>query len=203
MTADELKNKVVEAFDSKSLLKSLVLDASSFRELPRLFENAHLAMRITLNDQSAMAVASSITAKLKRDLQQLGIELEYVITTQWKLTQYFHGSLQRRDDGSWMLSDTFDLELQSGYAKRLVTVRIGQDGKRALHQYLSTVPAPDQPAVIHQLVETWLNQQLESIGLEHWDPILYPTRTIRAQDIAGLIQLCKGLQSQELQPQLD
>ena len=88
MTPNELKNKVVEAFDSADVLTSLEVDASSFCELPRLFESSHLSMRIMLNDQAAMAVASSSAAKLKSDLQQVGVELEYSIITQWKVLRF-------------------------------------------------------------------------------------------------------------------
>jgi hypothetical protein len=198
MSPDELRNKVVEAFDSVSLLKSLELDASSFRELPRLFESSHLSMRITLNDQAAMAVASSIAANLKRCLQQSGIELEYSITSQWKISRFSPAVLQGRE-GSGMPSERFDLDLQSGSVKRLVSIRVCPEAIREIRRYLSDVSPADQPSAIFQLLETWLRQQLESNGLEHWDPVLYPARIVQAQDIVELIPIHK---QSVLQPQL-
>lgn len=202
MTPNELKNKVVEEFDSANLLKSLELDASSFRELPRLFESSHLSMRIMLNNQAAMAIASSIAAKLKSDLQQLGVELEYTIVTQWKILRLSPDILQLCEDGSWMPSEAFDLELQSGNVKRLVAIRVSKGAKCEIRQHLSNVPISDQPRAIHKLLETWVSKQLECSGIGHWDPVLYPTRTIQAQDIAGITQARPGREQRELEPQL-
>jgi hypothetical protein len=202
MTPNELKNKVVEAFDSANVLTSLEVDASSFRELPRLFESSHLSMRIMLNDQAAMAVAGSIAAKLKSDLQQAGVELEYSIITQWKVLRFSPKLLQRCEDGSWMPSECFDLELQSGNIKWLVAIRIAADARYEIRQHLSKVPITDQPNVIHQLLETWVSTQVEGSGLRHWDPILYPTRTVQAQDIGGIMQPRRGREQRELEPQL-
>ncbi|MGB8888462.1 MAG: hypothetical protein WCC87_17165 [Candidatus Korobacteraceae bacterium] len=198
MTPNELKNKVVEAFDSAKLLTSLEVDASSFHELPRLFESSHLCMRIMLNDQAAMAVASNIAAKLKSDLQQMGIELEYSIITQWKVLHFFPELLQRCEDGSWMPSESFDLELQSGNVKRLVAVRVSRDAKYEIRQRLNKVPIPDQPDAIRQLLETWVSNQAQCDGFGYWDPILYPTRTIQARDMA---RITLARPRQELEPQ--
>jgi hypothetical protein len=202
MTPNELKNKVVEAFDSADVLTSLEVDASSFCELPRLFESSHLSMRIMLNDQAAMAVASSSAAKLKSDLQQVGVELEYSIITQWKVLRFSPNVLQCCEDGSWMPSESFDLELQSGNVKRLVAIHIATDAKYEIRQRLSNVPVADHPNAIHRLLETWVSSQAGCGGLRHWNPILYPTRTIQAQDIAGIPPARPGRQQRELEPQL-
>jgi hypothetical protein len=200
MTPDKLKNQVVEVFDTASLLNCLELDTSYFRELPRLFETAHLFMRITLNNQSAIASASTIAAKLKRELQQRGIELEYAIVAQWKVAKIDPSAVQCCDDGNWMLAGAFDVELQSGCAKRTVAIRVTQDAKREIRRYLRQAPASDHPNVIQHLLNTWLNQQLECGGTDHWDPVLYPVRSLRAQDVAALSW--RDCRQPELQPQL-
>ena len=85
MTPDALKKKVFEEFDSAGVLDSLDANKSSFVELLRLFEVTHLSMRIVLTEQAAMAVASEIASKIKRDLQQQGVELDYAIAARWKV----------------------------------------------------------------------------------------------------------------------
>ena len=187
MTPDVLKEKVIEEFDSASLLKCLELDASLFREIPRLFEVGHLSMRVVLNDQSALAAASNIAAKLKRDLQLRGVELDYVIAVRWVVASFSEDWLQYGKSGNSIPPESFQVELQSGEARRLASVYISPEANRALLRYLRYVPYPDQPNALAGLLETCINRQLAGTGLEHWDPVLYPTRTVQDQEIVDAI----------------
>ncbi len=198
MTPDELRKKVLEEFDSAGLLQFVELGASSFRELSQFFEVSHLAMRLALNDVAAVGTASRIAAKLKRDLQQQGIELEYGIAAQWKVSGFSTDALEPCEDGSWMPAESFCVELQSGSAKRLAGVRMSNDTEEQIRQYLCQIPISDQQKAIYALLEACLNRQLASTGLGHWDPVLYPNRTIGAEEVAQSIQSGTDSKDQEL-----
>jgi hypothetical protein len=186
ITPDALRQRVLEELDSANLLPCLELEASVFCELPPLFEVSHLSMRLTLNDVAAVAMTSSIAAKLKRDLQQHGIELEYSIAAQWKVLAFYPDTLQRCRRGGWMPAENFQVQVESGTARRSVGIRVSPDGEERIRQYLSQIPMPDQERVLYQLLEACLNQQLATSGIARWDPVLHPNRTIGAQDVAKI-----------------
>jgi|SRR5271165_4598373 len=141
MSPDELKKRVTEDFEGIGLLKCLDVETSAFRELPRLFEVAHLSMRLVLDDMAAVAAASSIAGRTKRDLERQGVELEYEIRVQWKVVSVFSDALERCQECGEIPSEHFHAELESGSAKRCVSIRVSNGAKTCIHQYLGHVTA--------------------------------------------------------------
>lgn len=200
-TPDALKKKIAEAFDAAGLLPYLELGSSSFRELPRLFEASHVAMRLNLNDVSAVAAASGIAAKLKRDLEQQGVELDYAIVSRWTISRFCSAALKRTRAGEQVLAEAFSVELQSGSARRFATVYLSPEALEEIRYYLNRIPIEEQENATHQLLTACLNRQLVSVELGRWDPVLYPNRTISADEIQEVVRHSSAVSTGELQPQ--
>ncbi len=191
MTPDALKKRVLQEFDSASVLESVELNESLFVELPRLFEVSHLSMQIVLNDQTVMATVSQIAAKLKRDLHQQGVELEYTLAAQWKVLCFSSDTLECVQDGRWMPRESFHVELQSGRATRLVMVRLSLEAMQEILRYLTGIPIHVQQGDIYKILEACLHRQLAATEPGHWDPVLYPSRTIQKGDIVAFLLGCE------------
>jgi hypothetical protein len=202
ITPGALKQKVIEEFEAASLLNVLQLESSLFRDLPHFFEVSHLSMRLVLNDVAAMATAGILAAKLKRDLQEQGVELEYTIAARWKVSKFPPDILECGSSGEWMPSENFHVEVESGSVKRLAAVCVSPEAAKEIRRCVSHVPIQEQQSAIHKLLEACLNRQLVSSELGRWDPILYPNRTIAAEEIAQVAQSCVDVDVLELQSQL-
>jgi hypothetical protein len=201
-TPDAVKKKIADAFDAAGLLQYLELGSSSFRELPRLFEASHFAVRLSLNDLSAVSAASGIAAKLKRDLERQGIELDYAINPMWTVSKFSSTALQRGRAGEWLPAESFSVELQSGSARRLVTVCLSPEAAEEVRGYLERIAIAEQESAVYRMLTACLNRQLASIELGRWDPVLYPNRTISAEEILEVVRHCPAASESELQPQL-
>lgn len=188
MTPDVLKQRVVEEFNSIGLLKSLDVETSAFRELPRLFEVSHLSMRLVLDDVGAVTAASSIAAEIKRELERQGVELEYEIRAQWKVVRILSDALDHCGLPGSMPSEEFKVEVASGSARRYVTVYVSAGARTCILQYLSNVAAAHWQRAMYELLESCINQKLSSREDQYWDPILYPSRNIEGEDVARTIE---------------
>jgi len=188
MTPHALRKKVVEEFDSLGLLKCLDLETSAFSELPRCFEAPPVLMRLVLNDVAAVAEASSIAAKMKRDLERQGVQFQYEIRAQWKVASFGPGALERCGDAGWMPSEHFQVEMQSGSARRCVAIHVSAEAIICILQYLAHVPPGYRQSAIYRLLETCINQKLSARAEEYWDPVLYQSRNIERQDVARIVE---------------
>jgi len=200
MTPEALKKRVIEELDSIGLLKCLDVETSAFSELPRFFEASHLSMLLVLDDVAAVAVAGSIVAEIKRDLERQGVELEYEIRAQWKVGSLYSDTLERCEDAGWMPSEHFDVEVESGSAKRSVVIHVSVGARTCMRNYLVHVPPGHRQSAIYKLLQTCLNQKLSSRGKEYWDPVLYPTRNIEVHDVARIVESRVDSTERELVP---
>jgi hypothetical protein len=200
MTPDILKKRVMEEFNSIGLLPCLKVETSVFGELPRFFEVSHLSMRLVLDDVAAVAPASSIAAKIKRDLQRQGVELEYEIRAQWKVVSLFSDILGSCEDVGWPPSEYLRADIESGSARRWVAIHVSSEARTCIRQYLEHVPPDHRQRAIYKLLETCLNQKLSSRGEEYWNPILYPSRNIEEQDVARIVESRVDSREPELVP---
>jgi len=200
MTADALKKRVMEEFDSLGLLTSLNVETSAFSELPRFFESSRLSMRLVLDDVGSLAEAGLVAANIKRELEPQGVELEYEIRVQWKVAGLYSDALEHGADADCMPSELFYAELESGMAKRSVAIHVSAEAKTSIRQYLGHIAPAHQQSAIYKLLETCLNQKLSSLGDECWNPILYPSWNIEVQDIAPILECRVDSREQELVP---
>jgi len=187
MTPDALKKKVVDECNSIGLLNCLDVETSAFSELPRFFETSHLSMWLVLNDVAAVAAVSTIAAKIKRDLQRQGVEVEYEIRAQWKVASLYSDALKRCGDAGAMPSEHLHVEVESGSAKRSVAVHVSAEARACIRKYLAQIPVGERQSAIEKLLATCLNQKLSGCGEEYWDPVLYPSRYIELQDVARIV----------------
>jgi hypothetical protein len=200
MTPDILKKRVIEEFNSIGLLKCLDIETSVFGELPRLFEVSHLSMRLVIDDLAGVAAANSIAAELKRELEREGVELEYEIRAQWKVVGLYSDALRRSGDADWISSEDFHAEVESGSARRYVTIHVSTGARTHIRQYLGHVPPGYRQSAIHKLLETCINQKLSSRGEEYWNPVLYPSRNIEERDVARIVESRVDSRERELIP---
>ena len=188
MSPEALKKKVMKEFKSGGLLKSLDVETSAFKELAPLFEVRHLSMRLVLDDVGAVAAASSIAAEIRRDLEREGIDLEYEICPQWKVVNVSSVAPERRDDADSMPFEQFQAEVQSGNARRSVTIHVSAEAKPRILQFLAHVPRGYRQTAIYRLLETCINHKLSSRAEEYWDPVLYQSRAIEWRDVARIVE---------------
>ncbi len=188
MTQNALKERIVKEFESAGLIKCLELEESGFRELPGFFEVSHLAICLTLNDVAALAGAGSIAAKLKSDLHQEGIELDYAIRVQWAVSGFSPDCLQCDERDGLMPAEYFHVEVQSGSVQLLTAIRVSEDARKLIRRHLADLPVHEQRSEIYDLLETYLNEQLANTGIGHWDPVLYSNRTVEAEGLAQIMQ---------------
>jgi hypothetical protein len=188
MTPEALKNRVVEEFESSGLLKSLDVETSAFDELPRFFQGIHLSMRLVLDDVGAVAMASSIAAEIKRDLERQGIELEYEIRTQWKVVNLDYDKAERCEDTGTIPSEGLPVEVESSSVRRHVAVHVSTGARTYILHYFAHVPPSYRQSAINKLLETCINQKLATCAEEYWDPVLYPSRNIELQDVIRLVE---------------
>jgi len=188
MSPEALKKRVMEEFKSSGLLKSLDVETSAFHELPRLLKVRHLSMRLVLDDVGALAAASSIAAEIKRDLEHEGIDLEYEIRPQWKVVSVCSVAPERHEDADSMPFEQFQAEVQSGRARRSVTIHVSAEAKTHILQFLRHVARAYRQNAIYRLLETCINQKLSSRAEEYWDPVLYHSRNIEWRDVARIVE---------------
>ena len=199
MTPDALKKRVTEEFNDMGLLKCLDVETSVFGELPRLFEVSHLSMRLVLDNMAAVAAASSIAAQIKRDLERQGVELEYGIRVRWKVVNVYSEAQERCGDYDDMPSETFHAEVESGSAKRDMSIHVSTGARAYIRQYLDQVPPEHRQDTIHTLLKICLNHKLSGRG-EYWDPILYASCNVEVQDVAQVVESGVDLEERELIP---
>jgi len=198
MKPDDLKQRVLEEFSSIGLLKSLDIESSAFKELPRLFEASHIGMRLVLANVAAVAAASSIAAKMKRDVEREGVELEYEIRPQWKVVGVGVDTQEACDQAGCLVSGRFQVEVQSGSTRRCMLVQVSAGARACILRYLEHVPAQARQSAISKVLETCVNQKLSSRAEEYWDPVLYPTRHVERRDVARIVESRVEWKEQEL-----
>jgi hypothetical protein len=154
-----------------------------------------------LDDLAAVATASSIAAEIKRDLERQGVELEYEIRAQWKVTGLSSDALQRSGDADWMASEHFYADVESGSARRCVAIHVSSEARMCIRRYVAHVPAGHRQRAVSKLLETCLNQKLSSHRADaYWDPIMYPSRNIEEQDVARIVESMVDSGERELIP---
>ena len=196
MSPDALKKRVVEEFHGIGLLEFLDVETSAFRELPRFFEASHLSMQLVLENAYALAAATAIAARMKRELEEQSVELEYEIRVQWKLASINCGTLERTDLLSTAVED-LEAQLESGAATRSVSIHVSPAARICILQYVAQFPPAERPDAIRNLLQDWISGQLSTEAQEYWDPVLYPSRNIDEKDIAGLCIIREGLSEPE------
>lgn len=82
VTVDTVKERVLEALERGNLLEYVDFESSIFGTLPRFFEVSHFDMKLCLNRLTKAHAIQSIVAKLKRELEQEGIELEFTVAAE-------------------------------------------------------------------------------------------------------------------------
>ena len=199
MSPDALKKRVVDEFKSTGLLKSLDVDTSDFRELPRLFEVGHLSMRLVLDEINTVAAANSIAAKIKGDLERQGIELEYEIRPQWKVAGVRSDPLPAGVEPGAMPSEHFHVEVASGNVRRAVVIHVTVAARAFVARHLLHVPPGDRQSALYQLLETCINRKLSGPD-DYWNPVLYPSRNIELQDVTGIVENWVDSRQPELVP---
>lgn len=197
MSPDALRKRILEEFNCIGLLRFLDVETSTFRELPRFFESSHLSMQLVLENVSALAAASTIVAKLKRELEQQGVELEYAIRVQWKVVSVDCADLECSESLPPTMSEDIEALLESGAALRSISIHITPAARMRISQYAAQHPAAHRPGAIRSLLQAWITRQLSTDAQEYWDPVLYPTRNIEEESIAPLCAIQMGLAEPE------
>ena len=184
MSPDALKKRILEEFNGSGLLEFLDVETSAFRELPRFFEASHLSMQLVLEDASVLAAASAIAAKMKRELDQQGIELEYEIRVQWKVVSVDCVALEDSEDPLSIHSEDIEAILAAGAVTRSVSIHLSAAARICILQCAAKLPSADRPDTIRRVLQTCITQQLSTDAQEYWDPVLYRARNIDEEDIA-------------------
>jgi hypothetical protein len=90
-----------------------------------------------LSEFSALAWASRIAGKLKCELAQQGVELEYLITLRWQIAKPSPNALKRSEDGGGIPRDICHVELRSGETTRSASIQLSPDALKRIRLYRS------------------------------------------------------------------
>jgi hypothetical protein len=187
MSPDSLRHRVVEQFRTVGLLQSIHIAHSAFRELPRMFEVSHLAMRLVVEDIAAVAAASNVALGIKHELASQGVELEYEICAQWQVFDVVSENEHSCTGHDWIPPDAFDLEVTSGHARRFLSIHVSAEAYTCIRRYLRHISPAYRVRAICKLLKACVNRKLSTYEEEYWDPVLYPSRILEGRDVTRIL----------------